>query len=596
MTEGQFYIRLILNFIVGIMFAYALYRMAGHNNKEEIAMPHRIMHIIGWIFIGLSIFFLCLLGYDLTIVDFPILREEEYIGSYAMDHLFYWELPTFEQNSALTMALAIFDCLGVGVYFLCFKSSNSKWWEKLCKFLTAVLLYIFMASATNFHYFEFPEFIAPILFFILWFLIVTRRRRVHELINVDKIEIVAFNANDTVIPNESLETNSSKYAPKDSTLIETEISQEYHKNSDEEENASKSLNSEKDIDSLPNDMMFCRFCGKKIEADSIFCRYCGGHIKSVTPKVTNVLREIAMKLFKSTIHRFRNLFKCNSANIHISKMKNNNSLKKTLKYGGISLVIIVVCGGIAAGLWYYVYQVKPQKEAERILNSEGLILNRLREDDLFDKCNDIIRNHNIPKCGKYDNDRDNLSELSKIAWKKIERLAYAGNVDAQFMLGVKYSGYDYLIEDWNVLKYHDGSYMNSDLDYFKAAYWFLKAAEQNHGLAQNNIGICYKEGQGVEKNMKEAVKWFRLSAQNGNDYGELNIGDCFRDGYKVEIGDHWEKDVDAGYHSWEYKLGYHKVADYEIVIHQDIDSAKYYWQKSANQGNLQAKERLQKIY
>ena len=97
--------------------------------------------------------------------------------------------------------------------------------------------------------------------------------------------------------------------------------------------------------------------------------------------------------------------------------------------------------------------------------------------------------------------------------------------------------------------------------------------------------------------MEKAIYWFKQSASNGNDYGQLHFGDCFRDGYKKQIGQHWEKDSDyIGYYSWTYKLGYREVPDFEIVLKQDLDSAKFYWSKSAAQGNMQAKERLQKIY
>ena len=38
------------------------------------------------------------------------------------------------------------------------------------------------------------------------------------------------------------------------------------------------------------------------------------------------------------------------------------------------------------------------------------------------------------------------------------------------------------------------------------------------------------------------------------------------------------------------------VPDYKTLIPKDIEQAKYWWKKSAAQGNEQAKERLQKIY
>lgn len=112
----------------------------------------------------------------------------------------------------------------------------------------------------------------------------------------------------------------------------------------------------------------------------------------------------------------------------------------------------------------------------------------------------------------------------------------------------------------------------------------------------NNLGQCYENGTGVEANIREAIKWYRLSAENGDSYGQLNLGDCFRDGHKTKVGEHWEKDAEAYYYSWSYKMGYHRVDDYETLIKQDLDSAKYYWRLSATQGNETAKERLQKIY
>ena len=38
------------------------------------------------------------------------------------------------------------------------------------------------------------------------------------------------------------------------------------------------------------------------------------------------------------------------------------------------------------------------------------------------------------------------------------------------------------------------------------------------------------------------------------------------------------------------------VDDYETLIPQDIETAKYWWQKAAEQGNEYAKELLQKVY
>lgn len=122
------------------------------------------------------------------------------------------------------------------------------------------------------------------------------------------------------------------------------------------------------------------------------------------------------------------------------------------------------------------------------------------------------------------------------------------------------------------------------------------AAEQNHSSAQHNLGNCYKYGNGVEESMEKAIYWFKQSATNGNDYGQLHYGDCFRDGYSVKDGTVWKKDPDCYWCNYTHKCTEHTYPIYKTILEANIDSAKYYWQKSANQGNMQAKERLQKIY
>lgn len=336
-------------------------------------------------------------------------------------------------------------------------------------------------------------------------------------------------------------------------------------------------------------MQFCRHCGKKIEINSMYCKYCGGRIDvSKSGKIGYILLQI-----KTTIkHMIRKIELMRHSLFKASK--NGEKIKGTLKWIAISLVSLAVLIGICSAIWYYIDEVCPQKEAERILANGTSELNNLKGDELFIKCNNIIRYHTMPKCGKEWRDRNNLNELTTLAWAKISILAENGNSDAQFLIALRYNGYDFIREEWNLNteRYNRNPYYDME----KAAYWYLQAAEQNHSTAQNNLGQCYEKGNGVEANIREAIKWYRLSAENGNSYGQLNIGDCFRDGQKVKVGEHWEKDTDAYYYNWSYKMGYHKVDDYETLIRQDLDSAKYYWQLSASQGNETAKERLQKIY
>lgn len=88
----------------------------------------------------------------------------------------------------------------------------------------------------------------------------------------------------------------------------------------------------------------------------------------------------------------------------------------------------------------------------------------------------------------------NPSDTEKnISWHI--RAAEAGNIEAQFLLGVIY---------------YEGE--NTARDFKEAIRWYQAAAEQGHAEAQYNLGYCYADGQGVGQDMKEAFRWFKKAA------------------------------------------------------------------------------------
>ena len=70
-------------------------------------------------------------------------------------------------------------------------------------------------------------------------------------------------------------------------------------------------------------------------------------------------------------------------------------------------------------------------------------------------------------------------------------------------------------------------------DFAKAAHWFRLAAEQGLAAAQNNLGVRYYKGQGVETNYVEAVKLYRKAAEQGLPDGLVNLAICYADGHGV---------------------------------------------------------------
>ena len=83
------------------------------------------------------------------------------------------------------------------------------------------------------------------------------------------------------------------------------------------------------------------------------------------------------------------------------------------------------------------------------------------------------------------------------------------------------------------------------------------------GLAQNVLGVMYKIGTGVEKNLDEAFKWYKKSAEQGNSIGQYNLGSAYKNGEGVE---------------------------------NNVDEALKWYTKSAEQGNADAQSDLGLLY
>jgi TPR repeat protein len=48
-------------------------------------------------------------------------------------------------------------------------------------------------------------------------------------------------------------------------------------------------------------------------------------------------------------------------------------------------------------------------------------------------------------------------------------------------------------------QYEQGEIYRKNKDYQKAMQWYLKAAEQGHVAAQNDLGLMYTKGEGVNR-------------------------------------------------------------------------------------------------
>jgi Sel1 repeat len=123
------------------------------------------------------------------------------------------------------------------------------------------------------------------------------------------------------------------------------------------------------------------------------------------------------------------------------------------------------------------------------------------------------------------------TEWDDVSAAELEVAAKSGNSGAQYALGKK---------------------RQKEPDAAEAARWFRAAAEQGHAEAQNDLGVCFYNGVGVDRDVAEAAKWYRKAADQGYATAQLMLGMCFYDGGGVdedfaEAASWFRKAADQGY-------------------------------------------------
>jgi TPR repeat protein len=85
--------------------------------------------------------------------------------------------------------------------------------------------------------------------------------------------------------------------------------------------------------------------------------------------------------------------------------------------------------------------------------------------------------------------------------------------------------------------FSDGSAAFNRGDYETAFAIFLSLAEQGDITAQKNLGVMYRNGEGVAENDAEAMRWIRLAAEQGDANAQLYVGLMYRNGEGVPEND-----------------------------------------------------------
>lgn len=84
-----------------------------------------------------------------------------------------------------------------------------------------------------------------------------------------------------------------------------------------------------------------------------------------------------------------------------------------------------------------------------------------------------------------------------------------------------------------------------EADFYKAFYWFQKAAVQGDSFALNNLGICYDEGKGVSQDITKAFECFEKAAMQNPDGGspQCNLAKRYELGHgtpkNLKLAEEW---------------------------------------------------------
>lgn len=122
-------------------------------------------------------------------------------------------------------------------------------------------------------------------------------------------------------------------------------------------------------------------------------------------------------------------------------------------------------------------------------------------------------------------------------------------------------------------------------NYAKAFSYMLKAAEQGHPEAQNEVGVMYADGRGTEKNDAEAIEWYKESAENGYAMAQENLASRYDSGNGVEKDpqkafEWYLKAAEQGYASaqnsvaWKYYTADGVEQDYEKAFYWAVKSVE----------------------
>ncbi|MCW8452317.1 SEL1-like repeat protein [Legionella quinlivanii] len=131
-----------------------------------------------------------------------------------------------------------------------------------------------------------------------------------------------------------------------------------------------------------------------------------------------------------------------------------------------------------------------------------------------------------------------------------------------------------LAQNFLGLLYKDGVHVAKDAK--EAHRWFQMAAAQGNLQACSNLGALYFNGEGVEQDSREAYRWFHFAAVQGFAIAQFNLGTLYSKGAGVET------------HPAEACKWFRFAAEQGLPIAQSFLALRYLYGNGVTQDNQQA--------
>jgi TPR repeat protein len=132
----------------------------------------------------------------------------------------------------------------------------------------------------------------------------------------------------------------------------------------------------------------------------------------------------------------------------------------------------------------------------------------------------------------------------------------------------------------------------------QAVYWYGKAGEQGHTLAQWLLAGMFEYGRGVIPNIEQAIHWYRKAAENGDERAQRDLEGIYDIGRGGTLDEeqavHWNRKSAEEGHSWAmFNLGV--MYQEGRRVEKDEEQAVTWFRSAADQGHVDAPLRLEKL-